>query len=183
MSGIELDQFIKDLASTISREDLDIISSKPEDFDEEDYQNYISDLNSTFFPQKRNRQSQYFGDLLLDFIYNYDVEGFEIKSVFLNSEEDVDFSESYIFIGRNEGGEIIIDRNNHSIKLIDSDGNILCKCAKNGKDFLYRLLSIEKISQDELTLTQKEEYLTNEFAIKDKDEFAFWLTLLGTWDD
>ncbi|AFR34879.1 hypothetical protein B739_0272 [Riemerella anatipestifer RA-CH-1] len=86
-------------------------------------------------------------------------------------------------IGSYEGAELAIDKESNLILLLDIDGTKICKCANDGREFLYTLLNLNSFVQKKPTLEEKKHFIKETVNISTKEQYNFWLTLVGEWDE
>lgn len=182
----EIELTLEKLRTSISDEDKDIISTarNEDQFEKEDWDYLQAQINGTYFPKRRNQKLVLCGDLILDFIYNYEVKNFDLFSIHFNNYEEVESNENYIFVGNYEGSEIVIEKKSKSILLLDIDGSIISKCSEDSKIFFNNLIALNFFTHQSRTLREKEEFIQKALQIPIKDDRSgFWLTLVGEWDD
>lgn len=84
--------------------------------------------------------------LLLTFIFNYDVSSFDIAGIHLKNINDVEEDLQYIYVGLYEGDDLVINKRDHSINIINHESKVEEKCASNSERFLSNLLEIDRFN-------------------------------------
>ncbi|OBP62430.1 hypothetical protein [Riemerella anatipestifer] len=184
MTQIEL--FVESLGHSVPKDDkefIDSLQSKVSSDDTEDIEYRKNEIIGTYFPKKKNKKITEFHDLILDFIFNYELDEFDMFSVHFYAEHEVGSNKNYILIGSYEGAELAIDKESNLILLLDIDGTKICKCANDGREFLYTLLNLNSFVQKKPTLEEKKHFIKETVNISTKEQYNFWLTLVGEWDE
>ncbi len=139
--------------------------------------NRKKNLTPFFFPRQINNPIEEQNDLLLTFIYNYDVSNFRIGAFNLHDADQIEYNEQYIFIGTWEIDELVIDRTDNKVKIIDYELSKIISIAVNSEKFLSNLIEIEK----SILLRESDEkkiILINNI-IDYKESLSFYLTWIG----
>lgn len=118
------------------------------------------------------------GDLLLDFISNYDVNDFDIAGVHLLNSEDLEENDDYICFGSNEGDYLVLSKKDGSVNIVDHESFMSCKCASSSERFLSNLLRIDEANLNYEITDDEKENIVNQI-IEYEESRPFYLTLIG----
>ena len=135
-------------------------------------------LQECFYPTQRQERIDDKGDLLLTFIFNFDVSNFDIGGVHLNDVSEVREDLQYIHVGSYEGDDIVINKKDkNSIYLIDHEVESAEKIASNSSIFLSNLLAIDEANLTD-NLDDHEKMSLIERICEYKEAHSFYLTLI-----
>ncbi len=144
-------------------EKLKLVAPSREKLVELDCDEEFIDIYIKSFSFKKVTDKSVSSNPILDLIFKYSVDEFEVSMIRFNSKEDVTDVEKYIFFGSFDADLLAIDTNSKEIVLIDWDApdKILFPVAKDSSSFLNCILKLadfnkEMFFNEELSNDQKE---------------------------